>query len=68
MPNKDGLEIIIDLRASCPQTKIISISGEVTSKNMLPAALAVGAVHSLNKPFQPLELLTLVEEVLRPGE
>ena len=64
MPNKDGLEVIMDLRAKFPKTKIIAISGQVTNKNMLPVALSLGAARTLAKPFQPQELLKLVEEVL----
>ena len=63
MPNKDGLEVIMELRASFPQTKIIAISGQLTKKNMLPVALTLGAARTLSKPFQPQELLQVVEEV-----
>jgi DNA-binding response OmpR family regulator len=65
MPNRDGLEVIMDLRQSCPQTRVIAISGQVTTKNMLSAASTLGAVRTLAKPFQPQELLAAVEEVLR---
>jgi len=65
MPNRDGLEVIMDLRQHCPQTRIIAISGQITTKNMLPAASTLGAVRTLAKPFQPQELLAAVEEVLR---
>ena len=43
MPNKDGLEVIMELRASFPKTRIIAISGQVTQKNMLPVASTLGA-------------------------
>ena len=65
MPNRDGLEVIMDLRQHCPQTRIIAISGQITTKNMLPAASTLGAARTLAKPFQPQELLAAVEEVLR---
>lgn len=65
MPNKDGLEVIMDLRASFPQTKVIAISGQLTRKNMLPVALTLGAVRTLPKPFEPDELLQTVKEVLQ---
>ncbi|SRR5260221_2455817 len=64
MPNKDGLEVIMELRASFPQTQIIAISGQVSTKNMLSVAGALGAVRTLRKPFLPEELLQLVEEAL----
>ena len=64
MPNKDGLEVIMDLRAKFPKTKIIAISGQITTKNMLPVALTLGAARTLAKPFLPEELLKVVQEVL----
>ena len=64
MPNKDGLEVIMDLRASFPQVKIIAMSGQLTRKNMLPVALTLGAVRTLPKPFEIDELLQTVKEVL----
>ena len=65
MPNRDGLEVIMDLRQHCPKTRIIAISGQITTKNMLPAASTLGAARTLAKPFQPEELLAAVEDVLR---
>ena len=64
MPNKDGLEVIMEMRAAFPATRIIAMSGQVTQRNMLPAASVLGAVRTLPKPFLPAELLALVEEVL----
>ena len=65
MPNKDGLEVIMELRASFPRIKVIAISGQVTQKNMLPVASSLGAVRTLSKPFRPQELLALVADVLQ---
>ena len=65
MPNKDGLEVIMELRGNFPKTKIIAISGEVTHKNMLPVANTLGAARTLAKPFEPQDLLTAVKEVLQ---
>ena|SRR5436853_370130 len=65
MPNKDGLEVIMELRASFPKTRIIAISGQVTQKNMLPVASTLGAVRTLAKPFTPQELLNTVNDVLQ---
>ncbi len=66
MPNRDGLEVIMEIRASFPQTKIIAISGQITHKNMLPVAKTLGALRTLAKPFQPQQLLSAVQEVLQP--
>src|SRR5258707_15596679 len=65
MPNKDGLEVIMELRANFPRTKIIAISGQVTQKNMLPVASTLGAVRTLAKPFAPQELLDAVTDALQ---
>ena|SRR5437868_12248278 len=67
MPNKDGLEMIMELRANSPLTRIIAISGQLTHKNMLPVAHTLGAVRTLAKPFEPQELLKAVREVLQPS-
>ena len=50
-------------RPPAPQT--ILISGQVTTKNMLPVANTLGAARALPKPFTPDELLQAVEEVLK---
>jgi two-component system, chemotaxis family, chemotaxis protein CheY len=65
MPNKDGLEVIMELRARFPRTRIIAISGQVTTKNMLPVASTLGAARAIPKPFTPDELLQAVQEVLQ---
>ena len=67
MPNKDGLEVIMELRAGFPQTKIVAISGQMSRKNMLPVAGTLGAARTIHKPFETSELLAAVEEVLQSG-
>jgi CheY-like chemotaxis protein len=65
MPNKDGLEVIMELRACSPHIKIIAISGQLTQKNMLPVAATLGAVATLRKPFTPQELLQMAGQVMQ---
>jgi|SRR5690606_16759306 len=62
MPVQEGLETIRQLRAIKPDLKIIAVSGSGRSQGMefLPAASAFGAVATLQKPFQPAELLQLL--------
>jgi len=62
MPDMDGLELIRTLLLSSPALKIIAISGEFQGE-FLRVAEAFGAKASLQKPFDPLELLRLVNEV-----
>lgn len=66
MPEKDGLETIMELRSDSPDVKIIAISGggRISAKHYLHSAAEMGAVRTLNKPFMPSELLSVVEEAL----
>jgi CheY-like chemotaxis protein len=66
MPEKDGLELIQDLRRADPQVRIIAISGGGRSQyiNALDAAKAFGARATLRKPFLPNVLLETVARVL----
>jgi DNA-binding response OmpR family regulator len=66
MPDKEGIETIIDFRRLNPGVKIIAISGggQVKPKVTLAMALRLGASRALAKPFTPQELLAAVDEVL----
>ncbi len=66
MPDKDGLEMIQELRQLDPAVRIIAMSGGGRSgyTNALPAAKAFGAHETLRKPFPPDVLLAAVERVL----
>jgi YesN/AraC family two-component response regulator len=66
MPEKEGLETILDLRHDFPKIKIIAISGggKTGLPNFLPAAKKFGAIRTLPKPFGKDDLLKMVKEVL----
>src|SRR3989442_12400990 len=66
MPEKEGIETILELRKVFPQVKIIAISGGGRMRNLdgLPVAKAFGAVCTLAKPFERKELLEAVRAVL----
>ena len=66
MPEKDGLEVIMELRESHPNVKVIAISGGgiQLQSNLLDLAEKLGAKSVLNKPCSPEELRTVVDEVL----
>ena len=66
MPEKEGLETILDLRHDFPKIKIIAISGggKTGLPNFLPAAKKFGAIKTLPKPFGKDDLLKMVKEVL----
>lgn len=66
MPVKDGLEVIIEIKALSPQTKIIAISGGGTYHNQdcLHMAGLLGASGTLRKPFDLNILVEMVDQVL----
>ena len=66
MPEKEGIETIIELRRDFPQARIIAISGggKFDNNDYLRIARAVGAKRAIDKPFKIEELLRAVEEVL----
>jgi DNA-binding response OmpR family regulator len=66
MPDKEGLETIIELRRSYPALKIIAMSGggRTGVQNYLDLAIKFGANHVLNKPFTNQELLEGVRLLL----
>ena len=66
MPEKDGYEIIGELRRSNPHIKVVAYSGGYSKLNfdVLMAAKALGAHATLPKPFSMSELLSVVHQVL----
>ena len=66
MPEKDGLETILELRRSAPDVKIIAISGgdRVPADNYLRTARRLGAQHTFSKPFRCKDLLNAVEALV----
>ena len=66
MPEKEGIETIIEIRQRDPQVKIIAISGGGRTSNQifLDVAKKFGAVDVLPKPFTPKQLVTMVQTVL----
>jgi DNA-binding response OmpR family regulator len=67
MPEKEGLETIIDLRREFPAVKIIAISGggRTGHLNFLEVAKRLGAQRTLQKPFELQEMLAAVRELLQ---
>lgn len=66
MPEKEGIETIIELRRKNPRVKIIAISGggRVGPESYLLTARGLGALASLQKPFTTEELTSTVDKVL----
>ena len=66
MPDKEGIETIMELRNDYPDIKIIAISGGGCKgqMNYLKVAKSLGATRTLNKPIQRAKLLETIREVL----
>jgi CheY-like chemotaxis protein len=64
MPNKDGLETIMQLRKEFPRLTIIAMSGKANAGPVLAIAKHLGAAALLEKPFFPAQLLSAVEKAL----
>jgi CheY-like chemotaxis protein len=66
MPEKEGLEMIREIRRDHPQARIIAMSGggRTGNINCLEVARALGAQSVLEKPFSHQEVLEAVRKVL----
>lgn len=67
MPNRDGLELIPQLRADYPAAKVLAISGGgllVKGAGYLDTAREIGAHSILAKPFDRQDLLRAASALL----
>lgn len=66
MPQMDGLEVLRRLRSHDPNVKLIAISGAATRLRMdvLKVAKRLGAIATLEKPWNVEEFLTTVRQAL----
>ncbi len=66
MPNKEGIETIMQIRARDPATPILAISGggRLRNTDVLRMAAMVGANGILRKPFERQDLLAAVRCLL----
>src|ERR1700760_260563 len=64
MPDKEGIQTILEIRALAPEARIIAMSGGGANlgTSYLTAALKLGANLILSKPFRPAELTAMVEQ------
>ena len=67
MPEKDGIQTIIELLSHSPGARIIAMSGGGQTKrlDLLGNASLLGAVLTIEKPFTISEMMTLVGRALR---
>jgi len=66
MPEKEGIETIIELKRDFPDVKIIAISGggKIRSEEYLSMAKKLGARYTFSKPVKREELLAAVRELI----
>ena len=69
MPEKDGMQILMELKHVSTKPKIIAISGGDPRGllDLKPAARFLGADRVLQKPFDAQTFLAAVQEVLKGG-
>jgi DNA-binding response OmpR family regulator len=65
MPEKDGLETLIEIRRASPTAKVIAMSGanSIGFTKPLDTALRLGAVAVLEKPFKSQDLIDTITKV-----
>lgn len=65
MPEKDGIETIIEIRRRRPDLPIVAISGGSQAPKMdyLETARKLGANYTLRKPFSGAEILSIIDEI-----
>lgn len=68
MPEKEGIETVIELKRDFPDVKIIAISagGRMGQFDYLERAKTFGALKSFAKPFDRREMLEAIDECLIP--
>ncbi|SPE39245.1 Multi-sensor hybrid histidine kinase (fragment) [Candidatus Sulfopaludibacter sp. SbA3] len=64
MPEKEGIETILELRKTHPALEIVAMSGAFSGEYLSTARL-LGAQATLAKPIEPNGLLTLVSNILQ---
>jgi len=66
MPERDGIELIDEVRRQYPEVRIIAMSGggRIGREQYLRIAQGFGANALLEKPFGPKQLLAVVDRVM----
>ena len=67
MTDTDGFEIIHYVRALPQPPPLIVMSACAVASGVFREGQALGAAASLHKPFKPEQLLSVIDEVLRPA-
>lgn len=70
MPEKNGIETIVELLSHSPGMRIIAMSGGGQTKrlDLLSNASLLGAVLTIEKPFTLNEMMSMVRQALKDEE
>ena len=71
MPEKNGIDLIMEVKKEYPDTPVIAISGGggiAGRYDYLEIAKLVGAKNILKKPFSMAELRSVIDSTLKNGE
>lgn len=63
MPVMDGLEALPQIKAKCPDAKVIMVSA-AGQKNKVMEALKSGASDFLQKPFEPEDVISVISKFI----
>ena len=67
MPERDGIELLLEIKRAAPQTKVIAMSGgglSLPTDFVLHLARRLGADCTVSKPVDAIRLLEAIETVL----
>jgi two-component system, chemotaxis family, chemotaxis protein CheY len=66
MPEKNGIETIVEILSHSPTMRIIAMSGGGQTKrlDLLGNASLLGVVHTIEKPFTLNEMMSMVRKAL----
>ena len=63
MPGLSGVELALQIKALCPQCKVLLFSGQANTVNFLHDAERLGEnFHIMPKPLRPSDLLRAIKE------
>ena len=66
MPEKDGLDTIVEIRKEFPSARIIAMTGGgyIGPDGYLDAAKKYGALRTFTKPIDPEKMLRTIKEII----
>jgi YesN/AraC family two-component response regulator len=66
MPDKEGLELILEMKKQTPDLKIIAMSGggRISPESYLECAMHFGAEKVFQKPFKQKDLVRAVKQLM----